>query len=63
MITADTKYSQIQNYLKEEPCSKPLVNDTTSANNPFGGTRFFAYANCIFEVMKNEHINSVVLFK
>lgn len=63
VITPDTKYSQIQQYLRGEPCSKPLVNDTTSANNPFGGTRFYAYANCIFEIMKNEHINSVTLFK
>jgi len=62
VITADTKYSQVQEYLKDEQCSKPLVNDATSASNPFGGTRFYAYANCIFEVMRNEHINSVVLF-
>lgn len=61
-ITADTKFSQIQKLLQNEPFSKPLVNDATSASNPFGGTRFYAYPNCIFEIMKNEHINSVVLF-
>jgi len=61
-ITADTKFSQIQKLLHSEPLSKPLVNDATSASNPFGGTRFYAYPNCIFEIMKNDHINSVVLF-
>jgi len=61
-ITADSKFSEIKKLFKDEPHSKPLVNDSTSARNPFGGTRFFAYPNCIFEIMKNEHINSVVLF-
>ena len=62
VITADTKFAEIERILENELCSKPLVNDTTTASNPFGGTRFYAYNNCIFEVMKNGHINTAVLF-
>jgi hypothetical protein len=62
IITGDTKFSEIQNILQDELSSKPLVNDATTASNPFGGTRFYAYSNCIFEIMKNGHINAVILF-
>lgn len=46
-ITPQMKFSDVQKLLGTENCSKPLVN----ANIPFGGTKFYAYKNCIFEVI------------
>lgn len=61
-ITPDVKYSVIQSYLSSETPSKPLVNDSTTSINPFGGTMFYAYRGVIFEVLKNEYLNSVTIF-
>jgi hypothetical protein len=47
VITPDMKFDEIQKIMGNK-CSKPLVN----ANVPFGGTKFFAYKNIIFEVLK-----------
>ena len=63
-IGPDEKFASIQKTLSKSQCSKPIVHDHTKANNPFGGTKFYAYKNCIFETMsRNDHINSVTLFK
>ena len=63
-ISPDEKFSNVQKILDGTPCSKPIVHDHTKANNPFGGTKFFAFRNCIFEVIsRNDHINSLTLFK
>lgn len=62
VITPDLKFTVIQSYLSSEAHSKPLVNDNTMANNPFGGTRFYAYKGVIFEVLKNEYLNSITIF-
>ncbi|EFC43326.1 predicted protein [Naegleria gruberi] len=63
-IGPDEKFSNVQKILDGTPCSKPIVHDHTKANNPFGGTKFFAFRNCIFEVIsRNDHINSLTLFK
>eukprot|EP00761_Pharyngomonas_kirbyi_P000534 gb/GECH01000534.1/.p1 GENE.gb/GECH01000534.1/~~gb/GECH01000534.1/.p1 ORF type:complete len:437 (+),score=111.86 gb/GECH01000534.1/:1-1311(+) len=42
---------------------QPLINNYKSTNNPFGGTRFYAYRGCIFEVMKCNYMSSVTLFQ
>ncbi|KAG2391791.1 hypothetical protein C9374_013276 [Naegleria lovaniensis] len=63
-IGPDVKFSTVQQSLEGTPCSKPIVHDHTRANNPFGGTKFYAFKNCIFEVIsRNDHVNSVTLFK
>jgi hypothetical protein len=61
-IMPDLKFSVIQSYLPHETPSKPLVNDNTMANNPFGGTLYYAYRGAIFEVLKNDYLNSITIF-
>jgi hypothetical protein len=62
-ITPDLKYDDIEKYLPGEAAPKPLVNDNTMANNPFGGTLFYAYKGAIFEVLRhNNYLNSITLF-
>lgn len=62
VITPDFTFSNVQKVIGEAKFSKPLVNNATVSNNPFGGTKFFACDGCIFEVLKNDYLNSVTLF-
>eukprot|EP00762_Andalucia_godoyi_P005598 ANDGO_00541.mRNA.1 UPF0183 protein At3g51130 len=40
---------------------RPLVHGTTSARNPFGETRFYAFDGIVFEVMRNGLVASVCI--
>eukprot|EP01080_Neovahlkampfia_damariscottae_P005410 gene5410-9223_t len=56
-ITPIDKFDSIKSYFGQT--SKPLVSSTS---NPFGKTFFYAYKNCIFEILPNGYINSLTLF-
>lgn len=64
LITPDMKFKDIHRILGGDatPHSRPLMNDHTLQVSPFGGTRYYAYQGVIFEVMKNDHLNSLQLF-
>jgi len=61
LITPEMKWPEIAEcYGKSltEPFFLPASKD-----NPFGGSRYYAHKDIIFEVMENNHISSVTLFK
>lgn len=60
-ITADSTWGDIQTAM-EDSGGRPLVHGSTLSNNPFGGSRFFAFDGALFEVLRNGHIGSVTLF-
>ncbi|KAL0491260.1 hypothetical protein AKO1_009939 [Acrasis kona] len=62
VVEPDLKFTTIQSFLSSLSHSKPLVNEDTTANNPFGGTMLHAYPGVIFEVLKNDYLNSVTVF-
>jgi hypothetical protein len=62
VITADSRWDQVQQLFGEDG-GRPLVHGATLSNNPFGGTRFYAFDGVIFEVMRNGHLASVTLFE
>eukprot|EP01126_Amoeba_proteus_P005966 TRINITY_DN1205_c0_g1_i4.p1 TRINITY_DN1205_c0_g1~~TRINITY_DN1205_c0_g1_i4.p1 ORF type:complete len:243 (-),score=41.63 TRINITY_DN1205_c0_g1_i4:818-1546(-) len=60
MITPETKWPEIaESYGNQmtEPFFNPPPKD-----NPFGGSRYFAHRDIIFEVMDNDFVSSVTLF-
>lgn len=64
-VTAFTKWSEVQDYFTQ-PEEKPVVlsrSSSTNNTNPFGYTYCYNHQNVIFEVMKNSHIASVIVFK
>ncbi|XP_040360973.2 phagosome assembly factor 1 isoform X5 [Ixodes scapularis] len=65
LVTAFTKWDEIQERLVK-PSERPVVlNRTSSTNttNPFGPTYSYGYQDIIFEVMRNKHIASVTLYQ
>jgi len=56
-----TKWSSITRALGEP--GKPVVHHRGTVANPFGQTYFFGYKGVVFEIMKNEYIASVCLFR
>lgn len=55
-ITPSDKFDSIHQLLGDG--AKPLIN----ANSPFGKTWYYAYENCIFEVLQNQYVNSLTIF-
>ncbi|XP_049578787.1 phagosome assembly factor 1 isoform X1 [Syngnathus scovelli] len=65
ILTAYSKWDQVQEMLGH-PMEKPVVlRRSSSANNtnPFGSTFCFGLQRMIFEVMQNNHIASVTLYR
>ncbi|KAM6945897.1 phagosome assembly factor 1 [Aplochiton taeniatus] len=65
ILTTYSKWDQIQELLGH-PLEKPVVlHRSSSANNtnPFGSTFCFGLHRMIFEVMQNNHIASVTLYR
>ncbi|KYQ92158.1 UPF0183 family protein [Tieghemostelium lacteum] len=60
-IHPDLKWDDVQKIYGKS--GKPVVNNRGSSSNPFGSTYFYGYSGIIFEVMKNNYIASVCLFK
>ncbi|KAL0249265.1 hypothetical protein GEMRC1_004498 [Eukaryota sp. GEM-RC1] len=42
---------------------EPLVHNPASASNPFGPSHFYLYDSIVFEVIRNNHINSITLHR
>jgi len=61
-ISPMSKFTEIIHNLPEIHCGQPVANHSTSKDNPFGGTEFYPFKSCIFEVLSNKRINSVTLF-
>jgi hypothetical protein len=61
VVRPDHKWVEIRKYYGPE--GKPFIIPS-SKDNPFGGSKFYAYKDIIFEVMdKNDYIASVTLFR
>ena len=61
-ISPMTNFSDIRDNLTGIHCGQPVTHHSTSKENPFGGTEFYPFKHCIFEVLSNNQINSVTLF-
>jgi len=65
-IDPHMKWDDIQNFLEKHmmgKTGKPLIYNRGSTANPFGATFYYAYRDIIFEVMRNNYMASVCLFK
>ncbi|KAK3086507.1 hypothetical protein FSP39_019366, partial [Pinctada imbricata] len=65
IITAYSKWDSVQKYLVK-PEQRPVIlnrSSSTNTSNPFGSTFCFGVQDLIFEVMQNQHIASVTLYK
>jgi len=65
-IDPHMKWDEIQSLLEKYQMGKtgkPLIYNRGSTANPFGATFYYAYKDIIFEVMRNNYIASVCLFK
>ncbi|CAM1330314.1 C16orf70 (predicted) [Pycnogonum litorale] len=64
-ITTLSKWDSIQEFLVR-PSEKPVVLNrasSTNTTNPFGSTFCYGYQDMIFEIMPNNHIASVTIYK
>jgi len=61
LVTPEMKWPEIKD------CYGPNVTSPfrypRTKDNPFGGTRYYAYPDIIFEVMDNDYVSTVTLFK
>ncbi|XP_071174921.1 phagosome assembly factor 1-like [Mytilus edulis] len=65
VITAYSKWDSVQNYLIRPDQQPVILNRSASTNtsNPFGSTFCYGVQDLIFEVMQNQHIASVTLYR
>lgn len=64
-VTTFTKWSEVVDYVFQDKPEKPVVlsrSSSTNNTNPFGYTFCYNHHNIIFEVMKNSHIASVIIY-
>jgi len=59
IVTPEMKWSEIMECYGTD-VSDPFVSPSTK---PFGKIRYFAYQDIIFEVMDNDYVSTVILFK
>jgi len=43
-------------------CGRPMIHDSGLVANPFGANHLYAYAGCVFQVMRSGHIAGVTVF-
>eukprot|EP01095_Lingulamoeba_sp_RSL-Kostka_P007582 TRINITY_DN2429_c2_g1_i1.p1 TRINITY_DN2429_c2_g1~~TRINITY_DN2429_c2_g1_i1.p1 ORF type:complete len:434 (+),score=103.84 TRINITY_DN2429_c2_g1_i1:26-1327(+) len=61
IITADTNWDEIQSIYKANTITPYVFN--RGFGNPFGEIRFFGFPGIIFEVIENNYLGSICLFK
>jgi hypothetical protein len=61
-ICFDTKWSSIRQFLIKTE-TKPVILNQASGSNPFGSTFCYGFRDMIFEIMPNDHIASVTIYK
>jgi hypothetical protein len=57
ILTPNDKFESFQKVLGSDG-AKPLIH-----TSPFGKTWYYAFENCIFEVLQNGYVNSVQIFE
>lgn len=64
-VTPSTTWEEMIGSLNFDPGKPAVLNRASSTNNinPFGSTRCFRVFNMIFEIMSNDYIASVTLYK
>ena len=65
IITAYSKWDAVQSYIMRPDQQPVILNRSASTNtsNPFGSTFCYGVQDLIFEIMQNQHIASVTLYK
>ena len=65
IITAYSKWDAVQSYIMRPDQQPVILNRSVSTNtsNPFGSTFCYGVQDLIFEIMQNQHIASVTLYK
>eukprot|EP00164_Ancoracysta_twista_P000607 GFYU01000803.1.p1 GENE.GFYU01000803.1~~GFYU01000803.1.p1 ORF type:complete len:385 (+),score=88.50 GFYU01000803.1:285-1439(+) len=61
VFDSNTKWDEISKMLGT--AGRPMINNKGSMTNPFGATLFYGYKNIIFEVLKNNHLAGITLYK
>eukprot|EP01102_Stenamoeba_stenopodia_P013205 TRINITY_DN4255_c0_g1_i1.p1 TRINITY_DN4255_c0_g1~~TRINITY_DN4255_c0_g1_i1.p1 ORF type:complete len:382 (-),score=69.32 TRINITY_DN4255_c0_g1_i1:122-1267(-) len=61
LVNVDATWDDVKKVYGES--GKPVVHKRKFPANPFGSTFFYGYRDVIFEIMTNNHISSVCLFK
>lgn len=60
IVGPDSKWPMVEETLGS--IGQPVVYNRGTNTNPFGATYFYGFRNLIFEVMKNGHIATVIVF-
>jgi len=60
LVTPEMKWPEIEEVVGS--CGKPMIHDTGTASNPFGGSCLYASQGCVWEIMKSGNIASFTIF-
>ena len=64
-VTPYTKWNQVQEYLSSSSRHPVILNraSTTNTTNPFGATFCYGVQDIVFEIIQNNYIASVILYR